>query len=165
MAEDRCREDRPRSHGRIPPPDSPHHVFAAGPAKEGCQEAQLLERRGEPPPWDRPRCATPRLVSGRDQPVPGRGGASPSKCSTKAPGIRGPWRCFLRIAPSRVHAGGETGQSPLNSGLRFSRKALTASRWSSVAWARACRLADSSSRASRRAWRPSISKRLAMRTA
>ena len=53
--------------------DSPGHVFAANPAKEGWQDAQLLERCREPTRRGRPRGAAPRFVSGRDQPYPGRG--------------------------------------------------------------------------------------------
>jgi hypothetical protein len=66
MAENRCSED-------LPPRWTLRIMFAADPAKEGRQGAQLLERRREPSPRDRPSCATPRPVSGRDQPVPGRG--------------------------------------------------------------------------------------------
>ena len=82
--------------------DSPGHVFAANPAKEGWQDAQLLERCREPTRRGRPSGATPRFVSGRDQPVPGPPpGASPSKFSTRTRASRGHWRCFPRIAPAR----------------------------------------------------------------
>ena len=59
---------------------SPGHVFAANPAKEGWQDAQLLERRREPAPRGRPRGAAARIVSGRNQPVPGRGVAQVHRC-------------------------------------------------------------------------------------
>jgi hypothetical protein len=49
-------------------PDSPGHVFAADPAKEGWQDAQLLERRREPARRGRPRGAAPRLYLGEISP-------------------------------------------------------------------------------------------------
>src|SRR5690606_18684286 len=55
--------------------------------------------------------------------------------------------------------------SPVNTGGRLSRKALTASLWSAVSWARAWKAADSSSTSGRRECWPSRSKRLARRTA
>jgi hypothetical protein len=82
--------------------DSPGHVFAANPAKEGWQDAQLLDSCREPTRRGRPSGAAPRFVSGRDQPFRLPPGASPLKFSTRTPDIRGHWRCFPRIAPSRL---------------------------------------------------------------
>ena len=88
---------------RFAPLDSPGHVSAEDPAKEGRQDAQLLERRREQASrraaaW----CSATFCIWARSTPRRRRCGARPSRCSTRTRGIRGRWRCFPRIAAPRV---------------------------------------------------------------
>ena len=102
MTENRCSEDLPCSHRRIPLARFAASCFCGRPGGR-----RMARRTAIGASWrtiasgPAALCSATSCIWARSARRRPRPGANPSKFSTRTPGMRGPWRYSPRIAPLR----------------------------------------------------------------